>query len=114
MTRALVASVIAALGLVGGGCERDAPVAPATRAVIVPVTPTSARGFIDALALSPDGTLAAIGERTGAIQIWSTAPEVMPVALGDYRQSVVDLAFAPGGRLLASLGRHRESLLRLW
>jgi len=114
MTRGLVASVVAALGLVAGGCQREAPVAQATRAVIVPVTPTSARGFVDALALSPDGTLAAIGERRGAIQIWSTAPEVAPVALGDYRQSIVDLAFAPSGRLLASLGRHEESALRLW
>ncbi len=56
----------------------------------------------------------ATGERGGQIRVWATTGESTPVSLGDYRQAVVDLAFSPDGRLLASLGRQRESALRLW
>ena len=74
----------------------------------------SARGLVDSLALAPDAGLVATGERGGQIRVWATAGEPTPVSLGDYRQAIVDLAFSPDGRLLASLGRHRESALRLW
>ena len=115
MTRVLGAALAAAIGLAAAACGRaEPPAAKATHAVTMPVAPTSARSFVDALALSPDGTLAAIGERGGAIQVWSTAPDVAPVALGDYRQAIVDLAWAPNGQRLASLGRGKESALRLW
>ena len=105
-----------ALGGIGaGGCDRDghAGSARATRLATVPVA-TSPRGYIDALALSPDGSLAATGERGGQIRIWPISGEGPPAALGDYRQAVADLAFAPDGRLLASLARYGESALRLW
>ncbi len=74
------------------------------------------RSFVDALALAPDGGLAATGERGGRIHVWSAASagEPTPVSLGDYRQAIVDLAFSPDGQMLASLGRHQESALRLW
>jgi WD40 repeat protein len=102
-------------GMVAGGCGRDGrpASATATRLATVPVV-TSARGFVDSLALSPDGSLAATGERGGQIRLWSTAGEAPPVSLGDSRHAVVDLAFAPNGRLLASLGRHGAGALRLW
>lgn len=74
----------------------------------------STRGPVDSLALSPDAGLVATGERGGQIRVWATAEESAPVSLGNYRQAVIDLAFSPDGRLLASIGRHRESALRLW
>ena len=74
----------------------------------------STRGLVDSLALSPDAGLVATGERGGQIRVWATAGEPTPVSLGDYRQAVIDLAFSPDGRLLASIGRHRDSALRLW
>jgi len=107
---ALVVAVLAAVG-----CGRDAPPSLATRiATLEPVN--YGRSFVDSLALAPDAGLAATGERGGQIRVWTatTAGEPAPVSLGDYRQAIIDLAFAPDGRLLASLGRHRESALRLW
>jgi WD40 repeat protein len=74
----------------------------------------SARGLVDSLALAPDAGGVATGERGGQIRVWATTGEPTPVSLGDYQQAVVDLAFSPDGRLLASLGRHREGALRLW
>jgi WD40 repeat protein len=98
------------------GCGHDAPPGPlATRiATLDPVN--FGRGFVDSLALAPDAGLAATGERGGQIRVWAatTGGEPTPLSLGDYRQAVIDLAFSPDGRLLASLGRGRESALRLW
>jgi WD40 repeat protein len=110
MCLALAVGVMAAIG-----CSRDAPPAPplATRITTLD-TVNSAHGLVDALALAPDAGLAATGERGGQIRVWATEGEPTPLPLGDYRQAVVDLAFSPNGRLLASLGRHRESALRLW
>jgi WD40 repeat protein len=34
--------------------------------------------------------------------------------VGAYRQGIADLAFSPDAALLATIGRHRESTLRLW
>ena len=106
---------IALGGIAAGGCDRDrhSVSARATRLATVPVA-TSPRGYIDSLALSPDGSLAATGERGGQIRIWSTSGDGSPASLGDHRQAVADLAFAPDGRLLASLARYGESALRLW
>jgi len=46
--------------------------------------------------------------------VWATAGEPTSRSLGDYRQAIIDLAFSPDGRQLASLGRHEQSALRLW
>ena len=108
-----LALVIAGVTLVG--CSRDAPGGSpmATRIATLDAV-NSPRGLVDSLALAPDAGLVATGERGGQIRVWATAGEPTPVSLGDYRQAVVDLAFSPDGRLLASLGRHREGELRLW
>jgi WD40 repeat protein len=102
-------------GMTAVGCGRDAPSGSpmATRIATLDAV-NSARGLVDSIALSPDAGLVATGERGGQIRVWATAGEPAPVSLGDYRQAVIDLAFSPDGRLLASIGRHRESALRLW
>ncbi len=103
-------------GMAAVGCGCDAPSKPpkATRIATLDAVNSSARGYIDSIALAPDAGLVATGERGGQIQVWAAAGEPKSVSLGDYRQAVVDLAFSPNGHLLASLGRHRESALRLW
>jgi WD40 repeat protein len=73
-----------------------------------------ARGFVDAIALSPDASHVATGERNGSIRVWAHANGAEPISLGEYRQAIVDLAFSPNAGMLASLGRHPEGALRLW
>jgi hypothetical protein len=48
------------------------------------------------------------------IRVWAPGAAAEPLRLGEYRQAIADLAFAPDGLTLASIGRHRESTLRLW
>ena len=74
----------------------------------------SPRGYVDSLALTPDATLVATGERGGEIRVWPTAGEATPAVLGTQKEVIADLAFSPDGRLLASLGRQKEGALRLW
>ena len=97
-------------------CSRDEQPGPplATRIATLETVSSSVREFVDSLALAPDAGLAATGERGGRVQVWSTAGERGPLSLGEYREAIVDLAFSPDGRLLASLGRQRQSALRLW
>jgi WD40 repeat protein len=102
-------------GMIAVGCGRDVPSGSPLATRIATLDPVnSARGLVDSLALAPDAGLVATGERGGQIRVWATAGEPASVSLGSYRQAVVDLAFSPDGRLLASIGRHRESALRLW
>ena len=102
-------------GLAAVGCGREAPrAAPTATRIATLDAVNSERGLVDSLALAPDAGLVATGERGGQIRVWATGGELPPVSLGNYRQAVVDLAFSPDGRLLASLGRHRVSALRLW
>ena len=86
----------------------------ATRIATLDDVNSSARGYVESLALAPDAGLVATGERGGQIRVWATAGELTPVSLGNYQQAVIDLAFSPGGRVLASLGRHVEGALRFW
>ncbi|PYN96985.1 MAG: hypothetical protein DMD89_17080, partial [Candidatus Rokuibacteriota bacterium] len=108
--------VLAVCGMAAVGCSHDAPsgLPAATRIATLDDVNSSERGYVDALALSPDAGFVATGERGGQIRVWATGGELTPVSLGDYRQAVTDLAFSPGGRVLASLGRHVEGALRLW
>jgi WD40 repeat protein len=95
------------------GCQREGPptVAVGVAEIIEANTPGA---FLDAVAVSPDGSRVATGERGGAIKVWTLPDPAAPVRLGAYRQAIADLAFSPDGALLASIGRHRESTLRLW
>jgi WD40 repeat protein len=108
---------LAVCGMAAVGCSHDAPsgLPVATRiATLDDVNSSTRAGYVDSLALAPDAGLVATGERGGQIRVWATAGELTPVSLGDYQQAVIDLAFSPGGRVLASLGRHVEGALRFW
>ena len=95
------------------GCQRASPPAVAVKTASIPDIGTVGT-FLDTIALSPDGTRVATGERGGVIRVWSPGASAEPVRLGEYRQAIADLAFSPDGLTLASIGRHRESTLRLW
>jgi WD40 repeat protein len=102
-------------GMAAVACSRGAPsVTPIATQIATLDEVNSRLGLVDSVALAPDARLVATGERGGHIRVWTTAGESTAVSLGNYRQAILDLAFSPEGRLLASLGRHRESALRLW
>ena len=94
-------------------CPRQAPPVVATRAASIPEvnTPDS---FMDTVALAPDGRRVATGERGGVIRVWAVDGPREGIRVGAHRQSVTGLAFSPDGALLATIGRARESMLRLW
>jgi WD40 repeat protein len=108
---AVLALSLAMLAL--AGCQRASPPAVAVRTATIPDVGTGG-AFLDTIALSPDGTRVATGERGGVIRVWAPSASAEPLRLGEYRQAIADLAFAPDGLTLASIGRHRESTLRLW
>ena len=91
-----------------------APPPPAATKIATFDAVNSPRGYVDALALTPDATLVATGERAGEIRIWPTAGDPTPVSLESRKETVADLAFSPDARLLASLGRSKDGALRLW
>jgi hypothetical protein len=68
-------------------------------------------GIVNAIALSPDGTLIAGAYETGAVTVWEVASgrhETLPGHAGH----VNDVAFSPHGRALASAGK--DGTVRLW
>ncbi|WP_158891622.1 helix-turn-helix domain-containing protein [Amycolatopsis anabasis] len=71
--------------------------------VLLGTVPGTGQG--NALALSADGTLLAIGREDGGIGLWNVADPARPVDLGILRthaKAVRSLAFAPAGRLLVT------------
>lgn len=82
------------------------------------VSVIDAGGPVQALAISPDGTVLAAGLQSGAIRLWSM-PEGAPIrnlpghTLSGSGGSVKTLTFAPGGRTLAS-GASSDSSVRFW
>ena len=99
-------------GLSVTGCQRAGPPISATRVAEIPNVNTPG-SYMDVVALAQDGSRVATGERGGVIRVW-TAEGAQGVSVGAYRQGITDLAFSPDGSFLATIGRHRESTLRLW
>ena len=100
-------------GLSVMGCQRAGPPISATRVAEIPTVNTPG-AYMDAVALAQDGSRVATGERGGVIRVWTADSAPQGVSVGAYRQGINDLAFSPDGSLLATIGRHRESTLRLW
>jgi WD40 repeat protein len=109
----LLAPIVAAL--LAAGCGREAPPArPLAARVTEIMQVNTADAYVDTIALSRDGSRIAIGQRNGSIRVWTPANGTEPASFGASRQAVSDLAFAPSGELLASLGLYRDGTLRLW
>ena len=66
---------------------------------------------IQAVALSPDGTLLASGRRDGVVALWDMQTQKLLATLRDHTGAVQSVAFSPDGDLLASGERENT---RLW
>jgi WD40 repeat protein len=73
--------------------------------------PMSGKGFVSSLALSPDGSLLAIGTSEGAVELWQEGKLLATLQKPD-AGLVRGLAFSASGEQLASV-RGRESVM-LW
>jgi WD40 repeat protein len=79
-----------------------------------PVWTVPGRGETYSAAFSPNGSLLALGDRTGVLKVWDVRAkrQVSPL-LGDRGpDSVWSVAFSPDGRYLAAIGR--LEWLRVW
>src|SRR5690349_1710286 len=106
--------LVLALGTLATSACTGSALPPPRATKIATLDPVTARGYVDAVALTSDATLVATGERAGEIQIWPTAGDPTPVTLPSRKETVVDIAFSPDGAFLASLGRAKEGALRLF
>jgi WD40 repeat protein len=71
-----------------------------------------ANGEVQSLAISPDGSLLAVGLADGQIQLRSLADGSLLRSFQAHRGPLTDLAVSPDGRFLASAGQ--DGTLRLW
>src|SRR6267143_2617707 len=95
--------LVVALAALTIGCRREAPPAPVAVTKVADITEVNTSGgSVDSVALAPDGSLVAIGQRNGPIRLWTAEDPKAPIALDGQRQAIVDLAFASNGSLLAS------------
>lgn len=67
---------------------------------------------IVSVAVSPDGTLVAGGNRKGEVQVWETASHSTRYVLPAHVLEVSDLAFSPDGRTLFAASQ--EPIVRAW
>jgi serine/threonine protein kinase/WD40 repeat protein len=81
------------------------------RSKIEIVRPVS-RGQIGTMALSPDGSLLAIGGQDQMLRLWDTATARELAVWRAHPAAVLRLAFSPDGRVLASGGS--DGVIRLW
>jgi WD40 repeat protein len=71
-----------------------------------------ANGDVQSLAISPDGSLLAVGLADGQIQLRSLAGGALLRSLQAHIGALSDLAISPNGRYLASAGQ--DGTVRLW
>lgn len=73
---------------------------------------TGGTGPVNALAISPDGKLAATGEASGSIKLWDLTTGKDPKTLAGHTAAVSGLQFLPGGARLISASQ--DKTLRVW
>ncbi len=71
-----------------------------------------AAAAVQAIAVSPDGKWAAVGEAGGAIKLWDLATAKDPKTLAGHTAAVTSLRFLPGGAKLVS--GSLDKTIRLW
>jgi len=76
------------------------------------IAPLQEKEFIFSLALSPDGTVLAVGYHDGTVRLWDMDTGEQLIVLEGHEDRVVSLAFNPDGTLLASGGT--DGTVRLW
>jgi WD40 repeat protein len=76
----------------------------------------SGQDWITALAYSPDGTLLAVGDERGVLQVWNTLPPGAPVLTDKvnfiHQGPILSLAFSGDSTLLASGGEDAKIILQ--
>jgi len=102
--------------LLASSCREAPPARPLAARVAEIAEVNTAGAFVDTIAVTRDASRVATGQRNGSIRVWAPADGTGPATFGPIRprQAIVDLAFAPSGDLLVSLGRSGEGALRFW
>ncbi|MBV9211667.1 MAG: caspase family protein [Acidobacteria bacterium] len=67
---------------------------------------------LEALALSPDGKLLAVGGKDKKVRLWNLASGQVEQPLGDLKSILLEMAFTPDGKFLATTDM--EDSTRLW
>ena len=77
------------------------------------VAPGNARGWVESVAYSPDGTKLLWGESDGEVGLWDLSRDRVLFRENVHEGVVVDVAFSPDGSLMASAGGDFVGLRRL-